>query len=178
MYGIYANIGGILMVNVTIYIYTWILWDTVYIKTYINSRSISPLFDARRRGQKPGRPCGPCGPCGLPKLAVTEVVAVVPWVGVSGHLESGKMTNIFFTQIETMNQLGVWWTEDLIPPLAVEHLGGTFCQWQMITNHRADRPFLIHHEVDIHPGSTTTWCMMSCRSQASQEPRFFPDDGI
>jgi hypothetical protein len=27
MYGMYANIGGILMVNVTIYIYhTWILW--------------------------------------------------------------------------------------------------------------------------------------------------------
>ena len=32
MYGIYANIWGILMVNVTIYGihgYTWILWDIV-----------------------------------------------------------------------------------------------------------------------------------------------------
>ena len=33
MYGIYANIGGILMVNVTIYIYhTWILWVRVSAK--------------------------------------------------------------------------------------------------------------------------------------------------
>ena len=41
MYGIYANIGGILMVNVTIYIaymdpmdYRWCLWDSPLMKDF------------------------------------------------------------------------------------------------------------------------------------------------